>query len=128
MYRAPLIHRLAQKRIFFEFATRFASKNKNLGLSFDNFRKNFQVNNSILKEFKKSAAEKNIVFTKRMFDESEFYIVTRIKAEIARSFWGVDKYRRIMLEIDNQYRAALELFPYTHEILTGQVDEILNME
>jgi len=127
LYRAPLIQRLTQKRVFFEYATRFASKNQHLSRSFENYRKSFQVDISMLNDFKKSAIEKGVIFTERTFEESARYIITRIKAEIARTFWGIDKYRRIMLEIDDQYRVAHELFPYTRKILTGHAQESLNM-
>ena len=44
------------------------------------------------------------------------YIKNRLKAEIARSLWGNDKYYIVLLEIDNQYLEALKLFPEAEKI------------
>jgi carboxyl-terminal processing protease len=128
IYRAPLIQRLAQKRVFFEYATRFAAKNHQLVRSFEDYRKSFQIEKYMKNDFQQMAREKGVIFTKKDFEESAIYINTRIKAEIARSFWGIDKYRRIMLEIDEQYRVACELFPYTRAILTGHTQRTEKIE
>jgi carboxyl-terminal processing protease len=119
LYREPLIQRFAQQRVFFEFAARYAAQNQQLSRSFDDYKKTFYVSRSALSELKSLAREKGVQFNNETFDASLLYTKTRIKAEIARVLWGIDKYRQIMLEIDEQYRLARKLFPFTRQILTG---------
>jgi carboxyl-terminal processing protease len=119
LYREPLIQRFAQQRVFFEFAARYAAQNQQLSRSFNSFKDSFTISNSALNDFKSLAREKGVEFSKETFGASQKYTKIRIKAEIARVLWGIDKYRQVMLEIDEQYILARKLFPFTRRILTG---------
>jgi hypothetical protein len=39
------------------------------------------------------------------------FIKARLKAEVARSFWGNNGSYRVMLEVDPQFQKAMELLP-----------------
>jgi carboxyl-terminal processing protease len=111
-----LIQKIFQKRIFFELASKFAQRHPKLKESFENFLQRFEVDEELLQEFYQVAQEKDIVITQFDLNLNEKYIKNRLKAEIARSLWGNDKFYIILLENDSQYQQAVHLFPDAEKI------------
>jgi carboxyl-terminal processing protease len=112
-----LTQKFYQKRLFFEIASGFANNHKNLKNSSEIFHNSFEVNNNLLEDLKDLAGQKEIDFTESEFNNNREYFKTRIKAEIARSIWGNEKYYQVLLLYDNQYNKAISLFYKLEELL-----------
>ena len=66
---------------------------------------------------KDTAKAENINFSDREFDIDSEYLKSRLKAEIARQLWGMDKFYRMILENDNQFKKLLKYFPEADKLL-----------
>ena len=75
------------------------------------------MNNFLLEGLKELAEQKEIEFTESDFRDNREYFKARIKAEIARSVWGTEKYYQVLLLYDNQYNKAIDLFYNLEELL-----------
>jgi carboxyl-terminal processing protease len=112
-----LTQKFYQKRIFFEVASSYANNHRSLKNSFEDFLKSFQVNQSLLGELNHMAVQKDIEFKNNEFQNNKEYFKARLKAEIARSVWGNEKYYQVMLLNDSQYNKAISLFYNLKELL-----------
>jgi carboxyl-terminal processing protease len=114
-----LSQKFFQKRLFFEVASRYAKNNKYLEESFSSYLKTFKINQSMLTHLEELAIEKDIEFSRSDFRQNAAYFKSRLKAEIARSLWGTEKYYQVLLLYDNQYNEARKLFFQAEELLNG---------
>lgn len=112
-----MINQFWSKRIFFEAATAYAQKHPELKKDFNRFLKSFRVTDSLIELVRKTALSRNLNFTNEEFKADRDFIANRIKAEIARSLWGMNQYYQIILQYDNQFHEALKLFPKAEEIM-----------
>jgi carboxyl-terminal processing protease len=112
-----LTQKVYQKRLFFEIASSYANGHKSLKNSFENYLNSFEVNNSLLDDLKDIAEEKDIDFSEAEFLDNREYFKSRIKAEIARSVWGNERYYQVLLLYDNQYNKAISLFYQLEDLL-----------
>ena len=112
-----LTQKFYQKRLFFEIASGYAHNHNILKASFKNFLNSFEVANTLLEDLKNLADKKDIEFRDSDFQKNKTYFKTRLKAEIARSIWGNDKYYQVLLLYDNQYNKAISLFPNLNALL-----------
>ena len=58
---------------------------------------------------------KEVDFSDIEFKQNANYYRARLKAEIARSLWGTEKYYQVLLIYDNQYLEARKLFSLSHD-------------
>ena len=112
--------RFNSKRIFFETAAAYVNGHPGWKMSFKKFKKDFQVNRSLLNSLKKTAKGKDIKFSAEAFKKDEAYLKNRLKAEIARNIWGAARFYEILLEYDNQFQKALDLFPQVETFLYAE--------
>ncbi len=84
--------------------------------SFETFNKNFTVTDAMLAEFLDFVKEKKVEFKEDQYTKDKDFIQSRLKAYIARNFWGNDGWYPIVLSIDNQLKKALSLFPEAEKI------------
>jgi len=112
-----LTQKFYQKRLFFEIAASYAKTHKNLKESFSKYLNSFEVKTILLNDLENLAGQKEIEFSKSEFYKNRQYFKTRIKAEIARTIWGNEKYFQVSLLYDNQYNKAVGLFYKLEELL-----------
>lgn len=77
--------------------------------TFDDYRKNFQVNKMVFDEFIKAAAGKNVKKTEKDVVEAEPYLKNQIKAFIGRQLFKNDGFYPILLGVDKTYLKAVEV-------------------
>ncbi len=114
---AKLVQQLYNKRIFFELGAKYAKYYSEKWSSFTEYMHQFEVPNTILAEFRELTAARDIQMSDSDYRNNREFIRHRIKAEIARGAWGLDKFYRILLEKDNQFQAARTLFPEAKKIM-----------
>ena len=74
------------------------------------FVKNFKFSGETINEFKDFAKEKGIKFNEKEYNTDKNYILTRLKAQVARNFWKNEGWYMVMLSVDKQAEKALGLF------------------
>ena len=110
---------LFRKNIFYEFVAQYLSNNgdlKNKYGNFANFQNEFNLSEAFLSDFKGFAAKKGIEHKKDEFEKDSDFINERLKAYIARNFWGNEGWYPIVLNSDNQIQKAIEVMPEAAKI------------
>ena len=98
------------KRPIFNFASHYASKNKDTFTSFNEFKNNWEVTNSILEDFFVYIKTDSIEVSQDSLRHDSDFIKNRIKSELAGSIWGKNENTNIRLLFDNQILKALTHF------------------
>lgn len=106
-----MTQKFLQKRIFFEVAAHFANHNTHWKDRYADFLKDFKVDPDLLLALRSAAEKKNIKFSGDEFQNDEEFLKIRLKAEIARTYWGVSSYWQVFSQYDNQFQTAVKLFP-----------------
>jgi len=117
-YSPELIQKIREKRLIFETASRYAQAHQNLKNDQEHFISDFKVDSVLWSEFIKLAAQKGIVIGSREVQLNRSLLEISLKAEVARSLWGNDKYHRILLVEDHQYQVSIKLFPEARKLMT----------
>ena len=98
------------ERPLFNFSSKYATQS-DLGLKdFKNFKKKWQVNQSIYSEFLDYLDNDSITVNPDSLLKDKDFIFNRIKSEIAGTVWGKDEATSIRLNQDNQISEALKYF------------------
>ena len=110
-YTSPaVIQKLLQKRIFFEVGSAFANKHHQWKQSFNKFFREFKVNKKLFYKVYEQTKQRKIKITLKELKKNDIFIKNRIKAEIARSLWGMERYWQIELQGDTQFLNAFNHF------------------
>lgn len=86
------------------------------GKDFKIFNKSFSIDDDMMKRFRLFVEKKEVKIDEKQYQESVPYLKIRLKATIARSFWGNEGWYPLMLTVDNQFKKAMELFPEAAKI------------
>ncbi len=112
---------LRNRNLFYEFTTAYLAnhakdiKEKYKG-NFQEFDRAFAVDNALMTEFLDFVKGKKVEFKEDQYAKDKEYIQARLKAYIARNFWGNDGWYPVILKSDNQLKKALSLFPEAAKI------------
>jgi carboxyl-terminal processing protease len=99
---------LLQKYAFFNFAKHYL-----IGKHID---KNFQVDDSVMQDFRKFLDQQKIDFSEKDLMETNDWVRSNIKAEIFTSEYGQEQGQRVRAETDPQVLKALEFLPKAKEL------------
>jgi carboxyl-terminal processing protease len=99
---------LLQKYAFFNFAKHY--------LISKHIDKNFNVDDSVLSEFRKFLDSQKIEFTEKDLIEGNDWVRASIKAEIFTSEFGQEQGQRVRAESDPQVLKALDFLPKAKEL------------
>lgn len=118
----PLTIDLIRKNVIWEYTERFTSSAEGQKVraqyasKFPDFLKNFQVSDAMFNDFLKSAKDKGIEVKASDLAIDKDELKTRLKARIARTYWGNNEFYQVALQGDKQYEKALTLFPEANRI------------
>ncbi|MBW7889009.1 MAG: S41 family peptidase, partial [Bacteroidetes bacterium] len=112
---------LNRRNLFYEFVTEYVAEHGDeiKNTYHDNvkkFIKEFKITDALLNEFITFTKNKKVEFIEKDYEKDKDYIQARLKAYIARNFFGNDGWYPVMLSIDNQVTKALTLFPEAKKI------------
>lgn len=111
----PYAVSLSRRNMFYEFITGYLTTNsekiKSGYTSLQSFHRDFVVDDELMKGLTSLAASKGIELVQDDFTKDREFIQTRLKAYIARNFWGNEGWYMTLLGIDNQIKRAIALFP-----------------
>ena len=98
------------ERPVFNFSSTYATQNDLGYKNFKNFKKNWNVNQSVFSQFLDYLENDSISFNSDSLMVDQSFIYNRIKSEIAGTIWGKDESASIRLFLDNQVSEALKYF------------------
>ena len=105
---------LRSSNLFYRFIRNKFNEDKNfvpaeLSSNLKYFKKNFNFNKDELGEFVKFAESNGVEANSTDFRKDEKYISTLLKAYTARELWKDKGWYYVILDIDNQFKKAVEL-------------------
>ncbi len=118
---SPFTSNLLRRGLFDQFVTAYldgkglkvrSTYGKDLRL----FKDSFMVSDEILKDFRSFVVQRDVKINEKEYGEDLSFIKTRLKASLARSFWGNDGWYPVMLRVDVPFQKALSLFPEAEKI------------
>ncbi|MGA9405908.1 MAG: S41 family peptidase [Bacteroidota bacterium] len=117
----PLTITLRNRNLFYEFTTEYLEEHANdikekYKGDFQLFDRDFEVDDALLAEFIGFIKAKKVDFNEEQFAKDKEYTKARLKAHIARNFWGNDGWYPVILRSDNQLKKALSIFPEAAKI------------
>jgi carboxyl-terminal processing protease len=104
------------KRSFFEYASDFAGRNRQLAGDFNAFRQNWQPSEAVLAEFRRKIDALKIKFDQESWNKDIDFIKLRLKSEIALTLWDRQKWYEIEASNNKQIQEVLRLFPQAQKI------------
>jgi carboxyl-terminal processing protease len=116
-YSSVKIQKMLQKRIFFEVGSAFANSHHQWKNRFKYFFMEYKVGEKLFNEVYRQSKLKNIELTINDLKENKKFVKNRIKAEIARALWGMERYWQIELQSDAQFTKAFKCFTEAKNIL-----------
>jgi carboxyl-terminal processing protease len=116
--------KLRRNNIFYQFVRHYLDKNaefieKKFEGNLEKFRREFRFSNLDIKSFRQFIKQKDIQFNQNQFDEDKKYILTRLKAFIARDKWKNLGWYLVLLEDDKQFLEAIEKFDEAIKLQNG---------
>mgnify|MGYP005835631215 CR=1 FL=1 len=106
---------LLRKNLFYQFILSYLDRNGRTISSkyptFSKFKDQFKVDDNLIQSFIDYAKKQGVEFNREEFKKDEDYIRARLKAQIARNYWRNEGWFPILLEIDPQFKKALDLLP-----------------
>jgi carboxyl-terminal processing protease len=118
---SPFTSNLLRRGLFDQFVTAYldgkglkvrSTYGKDLRL----FKESFTVSDETLKDFRSFVVQRDVKINEKEYGEDLSFIKTRLKASLARSFWGNDGWYPVMLHVDVPFQKALSLFPEAEKI------------
>ncbi len=110
---------LLRKNIFYEFVAKYLTEkplSDNLKSTLENFNKSFNFSDEEMNEFTKYANDKGVKTNSEQYEKDKNYIKGRLKAHIARNYFGNVGWYKVILEYDNQLQKAVNLLPEASKI------------
>jgi carboxyl-terminal processing protease len=107
---------LQRRDMFYQFVTSYldsrgAALRSTYGDDVQRFVKSYTVTEEMLQDFRTFVTTKGVKVEEKELQKDLVFIKARLKAEVARSFWGYNGSSRVMLEVDPQFQKALTLLP-----------------
>ncbi|MCZ7555699.1 MAG: S41 family peptidase [Bacteroidia bacterium] len=106
----------------FDFMTIYLDKNgASLRKKFDGstaaqFVRDFDIPESMMKDFIDFGSSKGVVFDQKEYDVDKDWLKAQLKAQVARTLYGNEGQFRVILDVDPQFRKAMTLFPEAKKI------------
>jgi carboxyl-terminal processing protease len=105
---------LLKNNVFYLFISSYIDQNgakiHTVFNSLDKFKTGFNFKESDLKNFISFAEAKGVAFNKSEYEKDKEFIVSRLKAQLARNYWKNEGWYSVILTSDNQVKKALSLF------------------
>ncbi len=107
---------LQRRDMFYQFITTYLDARGQAlrsayGDDVQRFVKSFAVTDEMLQNFRTFITTKGVKFEEKDLQKDIVFVKARLKAEIARSFWGNIGSYSVMLEVDPQFQKAIALLP-----------------
>ncbi len=108
---------LFNKRLYFKTVLHWIGKLKYWSRDFNNFKSNFKVSRPMINTLRELAKQEGIAISEEEFRAEQDYIKKRLKAEVARFFWGLAWFYQMLLAGDPQFKKAGQYFDRAKALL-----------
>ncbi|HEY6867140.1 MAG TPA: S41 family peptidase [Candidatus Eisenbacteria bacterium] len=106
------------KRGFFEFATHYVTRHKEVKWTPEMLGKSFTLTDADWTELRKSMEKQKVALSDSIWQADRGFMLRQVRAEIASATLGqLDRYK-ILVEDDTQLNAALDLFPRASKLMS----------
>ncbi|MDP2884385.1 MAG: S41 family peptidase [Ignavibacteria bacterium] len=107
---------LQRRDMFYQFITSYLDARgqalrSTYGEDVERFVKTFAVTDEMLQDLRTFVTTKGLKVEEKDLQKDLVFVHARLKAEVARSFWGNNGSYRVMLEVDPQFKKAMTLLP-----------------
>jgi len=109
-------YELAMNRAFFEYASDYASKAKNLTSDFEAFKTRWTPSEALLADFRRFIKAKGIAFNEESWNSDLNNIKQWLKKEIALHLWDRQRSAEVEIHEDPQMKEVLRLFPQAERL------------
>lgn len=110
----PYTQNLLRKNVFYLYVLSYLDKNgvliKNKFGNLSSFKSNFIISDETMSKFIDYATSKEVTFNEEEYRKDKDYIVSRLKAQIARNYWKNEGWYSVLLNTDDQMNKAITLF------------------
>lgn len=112
---------LLRRDMFYQFITTYldgdgSGLRARYGSDRKDFLRSYQISEDILSAFRTFIQQKEVTNEEKDFEKDLAFIKTRLKAYVARAFWGNEGWYPVMLEVDTQFQKAVALLPEAAKI------------
>lgn len=114
---------MIQKRVFFEWATHYITRNKDRKWSPSSIGPDFALTASDWTDLRKIMDSRKVAVDSVWTSDRPF-MIQQIRSELASATLGSLERYRILVEDDPQLNTALELFPQAGKLLAGNFDAV----
>lgn len=113
------LNTLYVKNLFREYTLNYTQKHEKRlkGMSLENFKKDFQVSENMVREFIRLAELSGVAYNEAEYKISKSIIISNIKAQIGRRLWAEEGYYPIINEHDEVLMQAIQFFDKAEELL-----------
>jgi len=105
---------LLRKNVFYTYVLSFLDKNgasiKNKFNDLAAFKSGYKINDEMMSKFIEFASGKDVSFNEDEYKKDKEYIISRLKAQIARNYWKNEGWYSVLLTTDDQMLKASTLF------------------
>ncbi len=106
---------LLRNNVFYQFVLHYLDSNNSevssrYGKDLSKFKNEFNFTASDIKDFLDFSKGKDVKFNEAEFNKDKEYIITRLKAQVARNYWKNLGWYSVLLSIDDQVQKASSLF------------------
>lgn len=106
---------LMRNNIFYRFILNYIDNNgKNIASEYGNnltkFVREFKFTESEISSFLNFVKENNVEIDDEQYEKDKDYILTRLKAQLARNYWKNEGWYNVLLNIDTQFLKSVTLF------------------
>jgi len=102
--------KLIQSQTLFQFSSDYATKDANLSDSFESFKREFRIDQSMINKLLEQARQAEVDINEAEIKEDIDFIKRRIKSQIARHLWSTKEYYQMEVLQDEQVSQALQKF------------------
>lgn len=106
------------KNLVLQCSMQYAERNRRMlqrrYRSFEDFNREFEVGQDLLKTFRSKADDAGIKFDQEQYDKSLPIFKTQLKATVARMIWGMNAYYQVILDLDETVQRAVEYMKTGH--------------
>jgi carboxyl-terminal processing protease len=116
-----LVQTILRRSIFFDFCKNYMegsgySLRARYGKNYEDFKQHYKIPNEVMTDFRKYIETKEVKIDENEYAKDYNFLSARLKAQIARTLFGLEGEIGILIEIDNQVQKALTLFPEAEKI------------
>ena len=111
---------LFNKRIYFKTVLQWMGRLKIWSTDFQKFKDRFVVSQKMLLTLKRIAAQNEIKIPEDQFKTEQNYLRQRLKAEMARFYWGLPAFYQMLLANDQQFKKAGQYFDKAKGLLENK--------